>query len=185
MSNPGLPNTFFQQPLQTPSQNTGLNRKSRQWCRRRGCKHTSKFWFVENPGKILENLGKICENLWKYSQNTGNSGQTACKMDKNGAQRGENHMKTFFSSCIKLISPCCSPGIIFKEPRAVICAPIRHCPLAYWSGNAEHCTLDWGECFISECNHLRCEWYNEKVFEDWSKGTSLRSTFLEVKHKNE
>ena len=37
-----------------------------------------QFWFVENLGKI-----------WKCWQNTENT-------DKNDAQRGENHMKTFF-----------------------------------------------------------------------------------------
>jgi len=40
----------------------------------------------QKSGKIYENPGKILENLGKLLENTG----------KNGAQRWQNHIKTFF-----------------------------------------------------------------------------------------
>ena len=79
-----------------------------QWCRRRWCRGESahqKFWFGENPGKILENLGKIlwnlgkiCENLWNLSkipENTGKNGPQ-CALKKWRQTCAESHEDLFW-----------------------------------------------------------------------------------------
>jgi len=58
-------------------------------------RHPQKFWFVENPGKILENLGKIPEN-------PGKNGGQHCLISKNSAQRLQrNTWRPFFGGRTK------------------------------------------------------------------------------------
>ena len=61
--------------------------------------HPQKFWFGENSGKVC----KICETLPKSPKIWANTLKIRAKMapnllwfEKNGAQSGQNDMKTFF-----------------------------------------------------------------------------------------
>jgi len=76
-----------------------------QWCRKRGCrgcKRTPKSFDLvkirQNLCKIRVTMGKICDKLCK-SVKTWKSGQkwrtTWVWFEGNGAQRLQNHMKTF------------------------------------------------------------------------------------------
>jgi len=56
-----------------------------------------KFWCGENPGKVPENSGKIRGNLGKLLITRAKMAPNLLWFEKIGAQRVQNHMKTFFS----------------------------------------------------------------------------------------